>query len=180
MRLTITSNTNKCPDGNILKSGEIVVNERCCGFGRIPRAARDGLPISFEQQAPRGELRLAKPVNTNIGISSIITMRITEILFWNNEPGEANDYEPQLDQAPARSSDDVTNLATAFTRRGMVKHFWNLNGSEGQPTVPAPPDAEPELIPGGTLEPITPQLPGEPVGEERPVGLHRFMPSPQY
>ena len=31
-----------------------------------------------------------------------------------------------LDQAPARSSDDVTNLATAFTRRGLVKHFWNL------------------------------------------------------
>ena len=53
-------------------------------------------------------------------------MQITEILFWNNEPAEANDYEPQLDQAPARSSDDVTNLATAFTRRGLVKHFWKL------------------------------------------------------
>ena len=103
-------------------------------------------------------------------------MRITEILFWNNEPGEANDYEPQLDQAPARSSDDVTNLATAFTRRGMVKHFWNLNGSEGQPSGPAPPDAETELIPSGTLEPTTAPWPAEPVEEEPPVGLHRFVP----
>jgi hypothetical protein len=107
-------------------------------------------------------------------------MRIAEILFWNNEPAEANDYERQLDQASARSSDDVTNLATAFTRRGLVKHLWNLNGSERQPTGPAPPDPETELIPSGTLEPTTPPLPAEPVGEEPPVGLHRFMPTRQY
>ena len=107
-------------------------------------------------------------------------MRIAEILFWNNEPGEANDYEPQLDQAPARSSDDVTNLATAFTRRGMVKHFWNLNGSEGQPSGPAPPDAEPELIPGGTLEPTTASWKAEPVEAEPTVGQHRLVPFRPY
>ena len=107
-------------------------------------------------------------------------MRITEILFWNNEPTEANDYEPQPDQAPARSSDDVTNLATAFTRRGLVKHFWNLNGSEGQPSGPAPPDPETELTPSGTLEPTTASWPAEPVEEEPPVGLHRLVPTRQY
>ena len=69
-------------------------------------------------------------------------MRIAEILFWNNKPAEPKDYEPQLDQPPARSNDDVTKLATAFTKRGLVKHFWNLNGSEGQPSRPVPPDAE--------------------------------------
>jgi hypothetical protein len=90
-------------------------------------------------------------------------MQIAEILFLNNEPAEANDYEPQLDQAPARSSDEVTNLATAFTRRGLVKHFWNLNGSEVQPSGPAPPDTETDLIPNSTLEPTTAPWQAEPV-----------------
>ena len=107
-------------------------------------------------------------------------MRITEILFWNNEPAEANDYEPQLDQAPARSSDDVTNLATAFTRRGLVKHFWNLNGSERQPTGSAPLDPETELIPSGTSQPTTASWEADPVEEEPPVGLHRPIPLPRY
>jgi hypothetical protein len=49
-------------------------------------------------------------------------------------------------------SDDPTNLANAFTRSGLVKHFWNLNGSEGQPSGRAPPDADTELIPSGTSE----------------------------
>jgi hypothetical protein len=107
-------------------------------------------------------------------------MRIVEILFWNNEPAEAEDYEPQLDQAPAQSSDDLTNLANAFTRRGLVKNFWNLNGSEDQPSGPAPPDAEPELIPNGTLEPTMAFSQDEPVEEEPPVGLHRVVPFRQY
>ena len=38
-------------------------------------------------------------------------MRISEILDWNDEPAEPNDYEPQLDQLPARFSDDLTKLA---------------------------------------------------------------------
>jgi hypothetical protein len=43
--------------------------------------------------------------------------------------------------------DDLTSLANAFTRRGLVKHFWNMNGSEGQPSGPTPPETETELIP---------------------------------
>ena len=77
---------------------------------------------------------------------------------------------------PPPFSDDPTNLANAFTRSGLVKHFWNLNGSEGQPSGPAPPDAETELIPSGTLEPTTASWQAEPVETERPVGLHRLVP----
>jgi hypothetical protein len=87
-------------------------------------------------------------------------MRIYEILLWNNEPTERDRSDPQLDPPSAPFSDDATNLANAFTRSGLVKHFWNLNGSEGQPSGPAPPDAETELIPSGTLEPITGVLAG--------------------
>jgi hypothetical protein len=42
--------------------------------------------------------------------------------------------DPQLDLRPAPFSNDPTNLAHAFTRRGLVKSFWNLNGSEHQPS----------------------------------------------
>ena len=82
-------------------------------------------------------------------------MRIYEILFWNNEPTEGDRSDPQLDLHPDPSSDFLTNLATAFTRHGEVKRLWNPNGWEGQPSEPAPPDAETELIPRGTLEPTT-------------------------
>jgi hypothetical protein len=97
-------------------------------------------------------------------------MRISEILYWNNEPAEPNDYEPQLDQLPARFSGDLTNLANAFTRRGLVKHLWNPNRWEGQPSGPAPPDAGTELIPSGTLEPTTASWQDEPVETEPLVG----------
>jgi hypothetical protein len=84
-------------------------------------------------------------------------------------------------QLPARFSGDLTKLAGAFTRHGVVKHFWNLNGSEDQPSGPAPPDGETELIPsGGTLEPNTASWQDEPVEEEPPVGLHRVVPFRQY
>ena len=82
-------------------------------------------------------------------------MRIAEILFWDNRSTERNRSDPHRHFPPGPFSDDLTNLANAFTPRGLVKHFWNLNGSVGQPTEPAPPDAETELIPSGTLEPIT-------------------------
>ena len=103
-------------------------------------------------------------------------MRISEILHWNNEPAEGNRPDPQLDLPPSRFTDDPTNLANAFTRRGLVKSFWNLNGSEGQPSGPAPPDAGTQLIPSRTLEPTTASWEAEPVEEERPVGLHRPVP----
>src|ERR1700738_4321783 len=60
-------------------------------------------------------------------------MRIDEILFWNKDHTVRNRPDPQLDLPPPRFNDDPTNLANAFTRRGLVKHFWNGNGSEGQP-----------------------------------------------
>ena len=54
-------------------------------------------------------------------------MRIYEILFWNNEPTTRDRSDPQLGPPPVPFSDDPTNLAHAFTRSGLVKHFWNLN-----------------------------------------------------
>jgi hypothetical protein len=107
-------------------------------------------------------------------------MRIYEILSWNNEPNERNRPDPQLDLSPTPFSDDPTNLANAFTRSGLVKHFWNLNGSEGQPSGPAPPDAETGLIPSGTLEPTTASWEAEPVETERPVGQYRLVPLRRY
>jgi hypothetical protein len=104
-------------------------------------------------------------------------MRITEILFWNDDPAEGNRSDPRLDLSPIPFSDDPTNLANAFTRSGLVKHFWNLNGSEGQPSGPAPPRAETELIPNGTLEPTVASWRAEPV-EPMPrrfgIGSFRF------
>jgi hypothetical protein len=107
-------------------------------------------------------------------------MRIAEILFPNNNPTEGNRSDPVLDPSPASSNNDLTNLATAFPRRGTVKHFWNLNGSEGQPSGPAPPDTETELIPSGTLEPTTASWEAEPVEEEPPVGMHQLVSTRQY
>ena len=107
-------------------------------------------------------------------------MRISEILFWNNEPIEKYRADPQLDLPQVPFSEDLTKLANAFTRRGLVKRFWNLNGSEGQPSGPAPPDAGTELIPSGTLEPTTMSWEAEPVETEPPVGLHRLVPFRRY
>jgi hypothetical protein len=103
-------------------------------------------------------------------------MRIYEILFWNNEPAEGNLPDPLLDLSSATFSDNPTNLANAFTRSGLVKHFWNLPGSEGQPSGPAPPEAGTELIPRGTLEPTTASWEAGPVEAKPPVGLHRPVP----
>jgi hypothetical protein len=107
-------------------------------------------------------------------------MRISEVLFWSDQPLESDRAGRHLDIPAARVDDDLTNLGNAFTRGGLVKHFWNLNGSERQPTGPAPPDAEPQLIPTGTLEPTAALRPAEPVDEEPPVGLHRVVPFRQH
>jgi hypothetical protein len=105
---------------------------------------------------------------------------ISEILYWNNEPTEAHRSDPQLGPAYASFSDDPTNLVNAFTRGGLVKHFWNLNGSEEQPSGPAAPDAENELIPSGMLEPTTASWEAEPLENEPTMGQHRLIPFRQY
>ena len=107
-------------------------------------------------------------------------MRISEVLFWNDQPLESDRAGRHLDIPAARVDDDLTNLGNAFTRRGLVKHFWNLSGSEGQPSGPAPPDAEPELIPNGTLEPTTAPWQAEPVEAEPTVSQHRLVPFRPY
>jgi len=103
-------------------------------------------------------------------------MLIAEILFWNDEPAETYGPDPRLDLSPARFTDDPANLANAFTRRGLVKHFWNINGSEDQARGPAPSGAETDVIPDGTSEPTTASWELEPVEQEPPVGLHRPVP----
>jgi hypothetical protein len=95
-------------------------------------------------------------------------MRISEVLFWSDQPLESDRAERHLDIPAARVDDDLTNLRNAFTRRGAVKHFWNLNGSEGLPSGPAQRDDETELIPNGTLEPTTASWQEEPVDTEPP------------
>ncbi len=107
-------------------------------------------------------------------------MRIYEVIFWNNEPTERKRANHKLNLPPAPDTDDLTNLANAFTRRGAVKHFWNLNGSEEQPSGPAPPDAETELTPIGTLEPTTAPWQAELVEPEPPVAQQRLVPFRQY
>jgi len=107
-------------------------------------------------------------------------MRISEVLFWSDQPLESDRAERHLDIPAARVDDDLTNLGNAFTRRGLVKHFWNLNGSEVQPSGPAPPDTETDLIPNSTLEPTTAPWQAEPVQTEPPVSLHRPVPLPRY
>jgi hypothetical protein len=81
------------------------------------------------------------------------------------EPTEAH-----LDLPPVPFYTDPTNLANAFTRSGLVKYFWNLNGSGGQTSGPAPPNAETELIPSGTSEPTTASWEGKPVETVPPGG----------
>src|ERR1700730_9007647 len=107
-------------------------------------------------------------------------MRIHEIIFLNDDPADRNRSDPEFDLPPPRFNDNPTNLANAFTRSGLVKHFWNLPGSEGQPSGPAPPEAETELMPSGTSEPTTASSEAEPVETECPVLQNRLVPSRQY
>jgi hypothetical protein len=62
----------------------------------------------------------------------------------------------------------------------LVKHHWNLNGSEEQPNGPAPPDAATAEAPSHVPEPTTTCVQAEPVEEEPPVGLHRLVPFRRY
>jgi hypothetical protein len=100
-------------------------------------------------------------------------MRISEILFWNNEP-EGNGSDAQHDLPPAPFRDDLTNLANAFTKDGLVKHLWNPYGWEGQPSGPAPPGPGGDLIASRTSKPNMASWQAEPVEAESSVGRHRL------
>src|SRR5438876_2802609 len=100
-------------------------------------------------------------------------MRISDVLFWSDQPLDGNLSGCHLDVPAPRVDDDLTKLGNAFTRRGLVKHFWNVSGSEGQPSGLPAPDAETELIPNGTLEPNTAFGQDEPLETEPPLGLQR-------
>ena len=72
-------------------------------------------------------------------------MRLADILCLHNVCLK----NPQLDLRQARYSDALTKLANAHATDWLVKHFWDLEGSENQPHGPAPSDTEAELIPSG-------------------------------
>lgn len=57
-------------------------------------------------------------------------MRILEVLFCDNQPIVGDRANPEIDLHQDPLGDEVTDLANAFTRGGLVKHFWNLNGSD--------------------------------------------------
>ena len=103
-------------------------------------------------------------------------MRIHEILFWNDDLVDPSRRDPYSDIPQVPSSDDLTKLAHAFTRRGLVKHHWNLNGSEEQPSGPAPPEAEPSLNLNRTLEPSAASSAAEPDETERSVRQRELVP----
>src|SRR5689334_2869311 len=103
-------------------------------------------------------------------------MRIFEILLWNDYGLDESNTHPDLNSAMTLASNNLADLANAFTRSGLVKYGWNLTGSEGQPSRPAPPDAGTELIPSGTLEPNQASWEPEPVEEQPVLGPHRLAP----
>src|SRR5690348_12493353 len=79
-------------------------------------------------------------------------MRIREIIFRNNDPAEGNRTDPRRDVPTYPYDNDLSKLASAFTKHGVVKRFWYLNGSEDQPSEPAPPTGT-ELMPSDNLDP---------------------------
>jgi hypothetical protein len=99
-------------------------------------------------------------------------MLIAEILYWNYDPAERDRSDLQLDLPPVPFGDDLSKLANAFTRRGLVKQLWSLNGWEDQPSGSAPPNAGTESIPRTTLEPTT-AWQAEPFDDKPAVGQHR-------
>jgi hypothetical protein len=61
-------------------------------------------------------------------------MRIHEIIFPNKDPHERNRPVPQRNVPSYPYDNDLSKLASAFTKHGVVKRFWYLNGSEDQPS----------------------------------------------
>ena len=94
-------------------------------------------------------------------------MRIHEIIFPNNEPTDVKRADPRLAIPPYRFDNDLSKLASAFTKHGAVKSFWYLNGSEDQPSEPAPPTGT-ELMPSDNLDPAITSWEAHPSHQEEP------------
>ena len=124
---------------------------------------------------------MSKIPKYNLSPERIERMRIHEILFWNNDPAaEGNLSDPGLDFPPDPFNNDLIKLASAFTKHGRVKHFWNLSGSEDQPAAPGPANAEPAFMPSGMSEPTTASWQAEPAETEPPVRKRRLIPFRQH
>jgi hypothetical protein len=93
-------------------------------------------------------------------------MIIAEMLYWNSQSTERDRPGSQLNLSPPQFTDDPRTFANAFTRRGLVKHFWNPDRSGEQPSGHAPPDPKTELIPSGTLEPTAASWEADPAETE--------------
>ena len=81
-------------------------------------------------------------------------MRIHEVIFPNDnyDPAVRHRADPRLDIPPYRFDNGLSKLASAFTKHGVVKSFWYLDGSEDQPSEPASPTGT-ELMPSDNLDP---------------------------
>jgi hypothetical protein len=95
-------------------------------------------------------------------------MRISEILFWDDQP------DPQLDFPEPPSSDFLSKLSSAYAKDSLISRFRDREGWESHSSGPVPPDTE--LIPSGTLEPTTASRQAEPVETDPQVGRHGFIP----
>ena len=92
-------------------------------------------------------------------------MRIHEIIFPNNEPADMKRADARPDTPPYPINHGLSKLASAFTKHGVVKSFWYLNGSEDQPSEPAPPTGT-ELMPSDNLDPAITSSEAHPSQEE--------------
>jgi hypothetical protein len=101
-------------------------------------------------------------------------MRIHEILFPNNDPPERNRPVPHRNVPSYPIDNGLSKLANAFTKDGVVKRFWYLNGSEDQPSEPAPPTGT-ELMPSDHLEPAITSWEADP-GQDEPYAAMALTP----
>jgi hypothetical protein len=101
-------------------------------------------------------------------------MRIHEIIFPNNEPADMKRADARPDTPPYPIDHGLAKLASAFTKHGVVKRFWYLNGSEDQPSEPAPPTGT-ELMPSDHLEPAITYWEADP-GQDEPYAAMALTP----
>src|SRR5947209_1282644 len=96
-------------------------------------------------------------------------MRIHEIIFPNHnyDPAVRHRADPRFDIPPHRFDNDLSKLASAFTKHGVVKSFWYLDGSEDQPSEPASPTGT-ELMPSDNLDPAITSWEAHPSHQEEP------------